>query len=110
MCLCAQVTRQQYHNALVASRMDSSPQSPDMEAFDRDSTKASTTRGTPQTPKEDATTLLNERNSVMCESPSSIPSLPQANAACPLGGGHGGTHWHDGHATTEMQLHMARGT
>ncbi|NXL56026.1 CNNM1 protein, partial [Chordeiles acutipennis] len=60
------VTRQQYHNALVASRMDSSPQSPDMEAFDRDSTKASTARGTPQTPKEDATTLLNERNSVMC--------------------------------------------
>ncbi|XP_010114821.1 PREDICTED: metal transporter CNNM1, partial [Chlamydotis macqueenii] len=60
------VTRQQYHNALVASRMDSSPQSPDMEAFDRDSTKASTTRGTPQTPKEDATTLLNERNSIMC--------------------------------------------
>ncbi|NXH76547.1 CNNM1 protein, partial [Hydrobates tethys] len=60
------VTRQQYHNALVASRMDSSPQSPDMEAFDRDSTKASTTRGTPQTPKEDTTTLLNERNSMMC--------------------------------------------
>ncbi|KAM9612318.1 metal transporter CNNM1 [Morphnus guianensis] len=60
------VTRQQYHNALVASRMDSSPQSPDMEVFDRDSTKASTTRGTPQTPKEDPTTLLNERNSVMC--------------------------------------------
>ncbi|NWU60630.1 CNNM1 protein, partial [Pterocles burchelli] len=61
------VTRQQYHNALVASRMDSSPQSPDMEAFDRDSTKASTTRGTPQTPKEDPTTLLNERNSIMCD-------------------------------------------
>ncbi|NWI30049.1 CNNM1 protein, partial [Sula dactylatra] len=60
------VTRQQYHNALVASRMDSSPQSPDMEAFDRDSTKASTTRGTPQTPKEDPTTLLNERNNIMC--------------------------------------------
>ncbi|KAM6203840.1 LOW QUALITY PROTEIN: metal transporter CNNM1 [Sarcoramphus papa] len=60
------VTRQQYHNALVASRMDSSPQSPDMEAFDRDSTKASTARGTPQTPKEDPTTLLNERNTVMC--------------------------------------------
>ncbi|XP_067995369.1 metal transporter CNNM1 [Melanerpes formicivorus] len=60
------VTRQQYHNALVASRMDSSPQSPDMETFDRDSTKASTARGTPQTPKEDPTTLLNERNSVMC--------------------------------------------
>ncbi|NXG83094.1 CNNM1 protein, partial [Stercorarius parasiticus] len=61
------VTRQQYHNALVASRMDSSPQSPDMEAFDRDSTKASTTRGTPQTPKEDPTTLLNERNTAMCD-------------------------------------------
>ncbi|NWR59431.1 CNNM1 protein, partial [Bucorvus abyssinicus] len=61
------VTRQQYHNALVASRMDSSPQSPDMEAFDRDSTKASTTRGTPQTPKEDPTALLNERNSIMCD-------------------------------------------
>uniref|UniRef100_A0A8C4XMI3 Metal transporter n=1 Tax=Falco tinnunculus TaxID=100819 RepID=A0A8C4XMI3_FALTI len=60
------VTRQQYHNALVASRMDSSPQSPDMEAFDRDSTKASTTRGTPQTPKEDPIALLNERNSAMC--------------------------------------------
>ncbi|XP_053928012.1 metal transporter CNNM1 isoform X5 [Cuculus canorus] len=60
------VTRQQYHNALVASRMDSSPQSPDMEAFDRDSTKASTARGTPQTPKEDPTTLLNERSSIMC--------------------------------------------
>ncbi|PKU30653.1 hypothetical protein llap_19043 [Limosa lapponica baueri] len=85
------VTRQQYHNALVASRMDSSPQSPDMEAFDRDSTKASTARGTPQTPKEDPTTLLNERNSAMCESPPSIPSLPRANAACPLGGEHAGT-------------------
>ncbi|XP_038036844.2 metal transporter CNNM1 isoform X2 [Anas platyrhynchos] len=63
------VTRQQYQNALVASRMDSSPQSPDMEAFDRDSTKASTARGTPQTPKEDATALLNERNSIMCSRP-----------------------------------------
>nr|XP_013810465.1 PREDICTED: metal transporter CNNM1 [Apteryx mantelli mantelli] len=61
------ITRQQYQNALAASRMDSSPQSPDMEAFnDRDSTKASTARGTPQTPKEDTTTLLNERNSLMC--------------------------------------------
>ncbi|XP_014814385.1 PREDICTED: metal transporter CNNM1 isoform X1 [Calidris pugnax] len=68
------VTRQQYHNALVASRMDSSPQSPDMEAFDRDSTKASTTRGTPQTPKEDPTTLLNERNSAMCSRPEGLRS------------------------------------
>lgn len=86
MCLCAQVTRQQYHNALVASRMDSSPQSPDMEAFDRDSTKASTARGTPQTPKEDPTALLNERNSIMCESPCGLSSLLWANVVCPLGG------------------------
>ncbi|KGL80792.1 Metal transporter CNNM1, partial [Tinamus guttatus] len=61
------ITRQQYQNAVVASRMDSSPQSPDVEAFnDRDSTKASTARGTPQTPKEDTTALLNERNSILC--------------------------------------------
>lgn len=26
------------------------------------------------------------------------------------GGGHGGTHWHDGHATAETQLHVAQGT
>ncbi|XP_071604653.1 metal transporter CNNM1 isoform X2 [Heliangelus exortis] len=69
------ITRQQYHNALVASRMDSSPQSPDIDAFDRDSTKASTARGTPQTPKEDATTLLNERNSVLCASVQACKSL-----------------------------------
>uniref|UniRef100_A0A8C3P3I6 Metal transporter n=2 Tax=Chrysemys picta bellii TaxID=8478 RepID=A0A8C3P3I6_CHRPI len=61
------ITRQQYQNALAASRMDSSPQSPDMEAFnDGNSTKAPTARGTPQTPKEDPTpTLLNERSSII---------------------------------------------
>lgn len=50
--------------------MDSSPQSPDMEAFtDGDSTKAPTTRGTPQTPKDDpALTLLNHRTSLPCKS------------------------------------------
>ncbi|XP_071604660.1 metal transporter CNNM1 isoform X8 [Heliangelus exortis] len=74
------ITRQQYHNALVASRMDSSPQSPDIDAFDRDSTKASTARGTPQTPKEDATTLLNERNSVLC-APAPRVSLALQSAA-----------------------------
>ncbi|NXJ70047.1 CNNM1 protein, partial [Rostratula benghalensis] len=68
------VTRQQYHNALVASRMDSSPQSPDVEAFDRDSTKASTVRGTPQTPKEDPTALLSERNSATCDRPEGLRS------------------------------------
>lgn len=48
--------------------MDSSPQSPDMEAFtDGDSTKAPTTRGTPQTPKDDPVlTLLSNRTSLPC--------------------------------------------
>uniref|UniRef100_A0A452HCA7 Metal transporter n=1 Tax=Gopherus agassizii TaxID=38772 RepID=A0A452HCA7_9SAUR len=61
------ITRQQYQNALAASRMDSSPQSPDMEAFnDGNSTKAPTAQGTPQTPKENPVpTLLNERNSIV---------------------------------------------
>ncbi|KAB1270865.1 Metal transporter CNNM1 [Camelus dromedarius] len=62
------ITRQQYQNALTACHMDSSPQSPDMEAFaDGDSTKAPMTRGTPQTPKDDpAVTLLHNRNSLPC--------------------------------------------
>ncbi|XP_076777854.1 metal transporter CNNM1 isoform X3 [Arvicanthis niloticus] len=62
------ITRQQYQNALTACHMDSSPQSPDMEAFtDGDSTKAPTTRGTPQTPKDDAVlTLLSNRSSLPC--------------------------------------------
>uniref|UniRef100_A0A8C5SED5 Metal transporter n=1 Tax=Laticauda laticaudata TaxID=8630 RepID=A0A8C5SED5_LATLA len=39
------ITRQQYQNALSASRMDSSPQTPDMDVFnDGDSTKAPTVR------------------------------------------------------------------
>lgn len=65
-----QITRQQYQNALTACHMDSSPQSPDMEAFtDGDSTKAPTTRGTPQTPKDDQVlTLLSNRTSLPCES------------------------------------------
>ncbi|MEJ1276363.1 cyclin M1 [Cricetulus griseus] len=62
------ITRQQYQNALTACHMDSSPQSPDMEAFtDGDSTKAPTTRGTPQTPKDDQVlTLLSNRTSLPC--------------------------------------------
>ncbi|XP_074092293.1 metal transporter CNNM1 [Macrotis lagotis] len=62
------ITRQQYQNALTACHMDSSPQSPDMEAFaDGDSTKAPTSHGTPQSPKDDpAITLLNDRNSLQC--------------------------------------------
>ncbi|XP_070341597.1 metal transporter CNNM1 isoform X4 [Equus asinus] len=70
------ITRQQYQNALTACHMDSSPQSPDMEAFtDGDSTKAPTTRGTPQTPKDDpAITLLNNRNSLLCSHPDGLRS------------------------------------
>ncbi|XP_060142445.1 metal transporter CNNM1 isoform X6 [Globicephala melas] len=66
--LLLQITRQQYQNALTACHMDSSPQSPDVEAFtDGDSTKAPMTRGTPQTPKDDpAVTLLSNRNSLPC--------------------------------------------
>ncbi|KAM6186543.1 metal transporter CNNM1 isoform 2-T2 [Rhynchocyon petersi] len=62
------ITRQQYQNALTACHMDSSPQSPDMEAFTvGDSAKALSTRGTPQTPKDDpAITLLNDRSSLPC--------------------------------------------
>ncbi|XP_006880103.1 PREDICTED: metal transporter CNNM1 isoform X1 [Elephantulus edwardii] len=62
------ITRQQYQNALTACHMDSSPQSPDMEAFAvEDSTKAPLTRGTPQTPKDEpAITLLNDRHSLTC--------------------------------------------
>ncbi|XP_039212944.1 metal transporter CNNM1 isoform X3 [Crotalus tigris] len=60
------ITRQQYQNALAASRMDSSPQTPDMDVFnDGDSTKAPTIRGTPQTPKDDHAILLNERSSIV---------------------------------------------
>ncbi|XP_070801039.1 metal transporter CNNM1 [Pituophis catenifer annectens] len=60
------ITRQQYQNALAASRMDSSPQTPDMDVFnDGDSTKAPTVRGTPQTPKDDPAILLNERSSIV---------------------------------------------
>lgn len=62
----SQITRQQYQNALTASRMDSSPQTPDMDVFnDGDSTKAPTIRGTPQTPKDDPAILLNERSSIV---------------------------------------------
>ncbi|XP_062832443.1 metal transporter CNNM1 isoform X2 [Anolis carolinensis] len=60
------ITRQQYQNALAASRMDSSPQTPDIEAFnDGYSTKAPTARGTPQTPKDDPVLLLHDRSSIV---------------------------------------------
>ncbi|XP_060624177.2 metal transporter CNNM1 isoform X1 [Anolis sagrei] len=59
------ITRQQYQNALAASRMDSSPQTPDIEAFDGESTKAPTARGTPQTPKDDPVLLLHDPSSLL---------------------------------------------
>ncbi|XP_061492305.1 metal transporter CNNM1 isoform X2 [Rhineura floridana] len=60
------ITRQQYQNALAASHMDSSPQTPDMEVFnDGDSTKAPTVRGTPQTPKDDPAILLNKSSGIV---------------------------------------------
>lgn len=63
--------------------MDNSPQSPDMEAFtDGDSTKAPTTRGTPQTPKDDpAVTLLNNRNSLTCKSFRRTAGLPRSEGS-----------------------------
>ncbi|KAM5272444.1 metal transporter CNNM1 isoform 2-T2 [Ctenodactylus gundi] len=70
------ITRQQYQNALTACHMDNSPQSPDMEGFtDGDSTKAPTTRGTPQTPKDEpALALLNNRTSLSCSHPEGLRS------------------------------------
>uniref|UniRef100_A0A8D2Q5H2 Metal transporter n=1 Tax=Varanus komodoensis TaxID=61221 RepID=A0A8D2Q5H2_VARKO len=60
------ITRQQYQNALAASRMDSSPQTPDMEVFsDGSSTRPPTARGTPQTPKDDPVILLHERSNIV---------------------------------------------
>ncbi|XP_053307128.1 metal transporter CNNM1 [Spea bombifrons] len=59
------ITRQQYQNALTASRMDSSPQSPEIEVFsDGDSSKTSKYRRVSESPKDDAaSTLMHERNS-----------------------------------------------
>ncbi|XP_075072054.1 metal transporter CNNM1 [Mixophyes fleayi] len=58
------ITRQQYQNALTASRMDSSPQSPEIEVFsDGDSTKATKYHRVSESPKDDTVaTLVNDRN------------------------------------------------
>ncbi|XP_054975547.1 metal transporter CNNM1 isoform X2 [Sorex araneus] len=74
------ITRQQYQNALTACHMDSSPQSPDMEACaDGDSTKAPTTRGTPQTPKDDPLlALLTSRGSLPCSRSEGLRSPGEA--------------------------------
>ncbi|KAM4636829.1 metal transporter CNNM1 [Discoglossus pictus] len=59
------ITRQQYQNALTASRMDTSPQSPEIEVFsDADSTKVTKYHRSSESPRDDtATTLVNERYS-----------------------------------------------
>ncbi|XP_025071397.1 metal transporter CNNM1 [Alligator sinensis] len=73
------VTRQQYQNALAASRMDSSPQTPDVAAFnDGDSAKAPTVRGTPQTPRDDSATLLPEQGSLTDSECCSVPVEPES--------------------------------
>ncbi|XP_049646783.1 metal transporter CNNM1 isoform X3 [Suncus etruscus] len=74
------ITRQQYQNALTACHMDSSPQSPDMEACtDGESTKAPTTRGTPQTPKDDPLiALLTSRSSLPCNRSEGLRSPGEA--------------------------------
>ncbi|MEE6486267.1 hypothetical protein FKM82_014561 [Ascaphus truei] len=57
------ITRQQYQNALTASRMDSSPQSPEIEVFsDGDSSKVTKSPRASESPKDDTTPLGNERN------------------------------------------------
>ncbi|KAM8923824.1 metal transporter CNNM1 isoform 2-T2 [Pelodytes ibericus] len=64
------ITRQQYQNALTASRMDSSPQSPEIEVFSEgDCTKV--TKYHRESPKDDTTTtLLHEKNSNLAGSKS----------------------------------------
>ncbi|XP_018414812.1 PREDICTED: metal transporter CNNM1 [Nanorana parkeri] len=68
----AKITRQQYQNALTASRMDSSPQSPDIEVFcDGESTKVTKYQRVSESPRDDAvTTLLSDRNCNLASSKS----------------------------------------
>ncbi|KAG9471425.1 hypothetical protein GDO78_014798 [Eleutherodactylus coqui] len=54
------ITRQQYQNALAASRMDSSPQSPEIEVFsDGDSSKVTKYHRVSESPKDDTMSTLN---------------------------------------------------
>uniref|UniRef100_A0A8C5QJL9 Metal transporter n=1 Tax=Leptobrachium leishanense TaxID=445787 RepID=A0A8C5QJL9_9ANUR len=59
------ITRQQYQNALTASRMDSSPQSPEIEVFSAgDCSKVSKYIRVSESPKDDtAANLTHDRNS-----------------------------------------------
>lgn len=56
----AQITRQEYQNGLLASRMDSCPQSPDSAALKAD--PAISEKPEPPVPADETTSLLNERN------------------------------------------------
>ncbi|XP_073408916.1 metal transporter CNNM1 isoform X3 [Dendrobates tinctorius] len=72
------ITRQQYQNALAASRMDSSPQSPEIEVFiDGESTKVAKYHRVSESPKDDAvTTLLSDRNCNLAGSRSDVLKSP----------------------------------
>ncbi|XP_068113997.1 metal transporter CNNM1 isoform X2 [Hyperolius riggenbachi] len=72
------VTRQQYQNALTASRMDSSPQSPDIEVFcDGEPTKVTKYQRMSESPKDDAiTTLISDRNCNLASSRSDVLKSP----------------------------------
>ncbi|KAM5140415.1 metal transporter CNNM1 [Mantella aurantiaca] len=72
------ITRQQYQNALTASRMDSSPQSPDIEVFsDGESAKVTKYQRVSESPKDDTvTTLLSDRNCNLASSRSDVLKSP----------------------------------
>ncbi|XP_075699194.1 metal transporter CNNM1 [Rhinoderma darwinii] len=72
------ITRQQYQNALAASRMDSSPQSPEIEVFsDGDSTKVTKHHRVSESPKDDTvTTLVSDRICNLAGSRSSVLKSP----------------------------------
>ncbi|XP_071987501.1 metal transporter CNNM1 isoform X3 [Engystomops pustulosus] len=72
------ITRQQYQNALAASRMDSSPQSPEIEVFsDGDSTKVTKYHRVSESPKDDTvSTLVSDRNCNLAGSRSDVLKSP----------------------------------
>ncbi|XP_066457787.1 metal transporter CNNM1 [Eleutherodactylus coqui] len=72
------ITRQQYQNALAASRMDSSPQSPEIEVFsDGDSSKVTKYHRVSESPKDDTmSTLVSDRNCNFAGSRSDVLKSP----------------------------------
>ncbi|XP_056387854.1 metal transporter CNNM1 isoform X2 [Hyla sarda] len=72
------ITRQQYQNALAASRIDISPQSPEIEVFiDGDSSKVTKYHRVSESPKDDTvTTLVSDRNCNLANSRSDVQKSP----------------------------------